>query len=344
MNINNLVTSGEEIKVLEEFKVFSHKMGLNKKIVQGPGGNTSIKIGKKLFIKASGKRLYNALDENIFIPLDSEYVLNIFENHNKVNQNLELVPLIKTDLKPSIETFFHALMPFKVVLHSHPLDIIAATASDDFKKNFKYIFKDIEWDFISYQRPGLPLAQSIKKSLTKKKSNVLFLANHGLIIGAESIKEAEYIQKYILEKLRILPRKILDSNKKALKEISCKIPHSKLPKSDLVHTLGCDPNSLYLSRKNPLYPDHIVFCGYKPKILEADKFSLDELKNYSYIIVPKSGVILLKEKCDLLEIMLETQAEIFLRLDINKKINFLSNKDCQDLINWEAEKYRKKIN
>ena len=124
----------------------------------------------------------------------------------------------------------------------------------------------------------------------------------------------------------------------------CKIPHSKLPKSDLVHTLGCDPDSLYLSRQNPLYPDHIVFCGYKSKILEGDKFSLDELKNYSYIIVPKSGVILLKEKSDLLEIMLETQAEIFLRLDINKKINFLSNKDCQDLINWEAEKYRKKIN
>tara|TARA_Y100000589_G_scaffold302172_1_gene313542 strand:- start:7 stop:1041 length:1035 start_codon:yes stop_codon:yes gene_type:complete len=344
MKLNNLINSSEEINMLRELNVCSHKMGQNKNLVQGPGGNTSIKIGRKLFIKASGKRLDNALNENIFIPLCLENVLDSFDNHNKSRQNLELKPLIETDLKPSIETFFHALMPFKVVLHTHPLDIIAITSMDNFRQNFEFILKDIEWDLISYQRPGYPLAESIKESLSNQKSNVLFLANHGLIIGAESIKEAEKIQKYILEKLRISPRKTLATNKNALKEISNKIPHSRLPKIDTIHTLGCDPNSFYLTKKNPLYPDHIVFCGYKPKIIKKDKFYLDEFKNCSYVIVPKLGVILLQEKSELLELMLETQAEIFLRLDINKKINFLTNKDCQELINWEAEKYRKKIN
>jgi len=344
MNINNLLSSIYEINELNDLKVLSYNMGQNKKLVQGPGGNTSIKIGKKLFIKASGKKLENALNENIFIPLDLEYILDIFENYYKFNQNLELKPLINTNLKPSIETFIHALMPFKVVLHSHPLDIIAATATDDFKKNFGYILNDIKWDLIPYQRPGFPLAKSINNSLKIQKSNVLFLANHGLIIGAENINEAKNIQKKILEKLRILPRKIVTPNKKALKEISNKIPHSILPDSDTIHTLGCDPKSFYLSQKNPLYPDHMVFCGCKPKIFESDKSQLEEFENHSYIIIPNLGVLFLKEKCELLEIMLETQAEIFLRLDINKKINFLSNKDCKDLINWEAEKYRKKIN
>ena len=60
--------------------------------------------------------------------------------------------------------------------------------------------------------------------------------------------------------------------------------------------------------------------------------------------MPDLGVVLLKEKCELLELMLETQAEIFLRLDIKKRINFLSNKECDYLMNWEAEKYRQKIN
>jgi len=341
---NKLVSSSDDINELNQLNVFSYEMGRNRKLIQGPGGNTSIKLGKKLFVKASGKKLENALNENIFIPLDLEYVLNIFENHNKFTNDMELNTLIQTNLKPSIETFLHALMPFKVVLHSHPLDIIASTVMDDFKKKSEYILKDILWDLISYQRPGYPLAESINESLKNQKSNVLFLANHGLIIGADNIKEAEKIQKYILEKLRIFPRKITTPNKKALKEIARKIPHSKLPNSDIIHTLGCDPSSFYLSKKNPLYPDHIVFCGYKPKVFNIDNPPLDELKNCTYFIVPKLGVILLEEKSELLEIMLETQSEIFLRLDINKRINFLSNKECQDLINWEAEKYRKIIN
>ena len=344
MNFNDLVISSDELSELNKLNVLSYNMGQNKKLIQGPGGNTSIKIGKKLFVKASGKRLDNSLYENIFIPLDLEYVLNIFENNKKLSDDTELKTLIKTNLKPSIETFLHALMPFKFVLHSHPLDIIAATAMDDFKKKFEYILKDILWDLISYQRPGYPIAESINESLNNQKSNVLFLANHGLIIGADDIKEAEKIQKYILEKLKILPRKITTPNKKALKEIASKIPQSKLPNADIIHTLGCDPISFKLSKKNPLYPDHIVFCGYKPKIFNKDKYSLDEFKNCPYFIVPDVGVLLLEEKSELLEIMLETQSEIFLRLDINKRISFLSNKDCQDLNNWEAEKYRKIIN
>ena len=74
--------------------------------------------------------------------------------------------------------------------------------------------KDILWDLISYQRPGYPIAESINESLNNQKSNVLFLANHGLIIGADDIKHAEKIQKYILEKLKIFPRKITTPNKK----------------------------------------------------------------------------------------------------------------------------------
>ena len=344
MGINSLENSNLEFDIMNELKILSYNMGQNKNLVQGPGGNTSIKIGHKIFIKASGKRLNQALNENIFIPLDLDHVLETFENHNKYQQNLELKPLIKTNLKPSIETFLHALMPFKVVLHSHPIDIIAATVMEGFRKNFETILKDIEWDIISYQRPGYPLAESIKQSISNNKSNVLFLANHGLIVGADNINEAEKIQKYILQKLKIFPRKINHPNKNNLREICRKIPNSKLPRLDIIHTLGCDPNSFYLSKKNPLYPDHIVFCGYKPKIFKKEKFCLDELKNFSYIIVPDLGVVLLKEKCELLELMLETQAEIFLRLDIKKRINFLSNKECDYLINWEAEKYRKKIN
>ena len=41
--------------------------------------------------------------------------------------------------------------------------------------------------------------------------------------------------------------------------------------------------------------------------------------------------------------MLRSQAEIFLRLPENKKVQLLSKKQCEELINWDAEKFRKKM-
>ena len=343
MMINNILESSEEKDILNNLNSVSYNMGLNKKLVQGPGGNNSVKLGGKLIVKASGKRLNNAKKENIFIPLDLSNVLEIFQNYNESNKTLEFRPLIDTNLKPSIETFLHALMPFNVVLHSHPVDIIASTVLDDFRNHFKFLLNDFIWDFIPYCRPGYPLAYAIKKSLSKQKSNVLFLANHGMIIGANTITEAEKIQRNILERFKIMPRKVSKPNFNFLQKLLNRIPNSKLPESDIVHSLACDSNSLYLSKKRPLYPDHVVFCGVKPKILEKEEINPDNINGYPYIIVPKLGVILLTQKSDLLEIMLEMQAEIFLRLDISRKINFLSDKDCKDLINWDAEEYRQKM-
>ena len=43
------------------------------------------------------------------------------------------------------------------------------------------------------------------------------------------------------------------------------------------------------------------------------------------------------------EEMLKAQAEVFLRIPENKNINFLSDKDCDEILNLESEKYRKKL-
>jgi hypothetical protein len=41
--------------------------------------------------------------------------------------------------------------------------------------------------------------------------------------------------------------------------------------------------------------------------------------------------------------MLVAQAEIFLRTPPNKAVNLLSDSDCGELINWDAEKYRQAL-
>ena len=55
-------------------------------------------------------------------------------------------------------------------------------------------------------------------------------------------------------------------------------------------------------------------------------------------------MILLENANSSVEEMLVAQAETFLRIPVNKKVNFLTNKDCNELINWDAEKYRQNLN
>ena len=108
-----------------EFLKLSSKLGKDHMLVQGAGGNTSIKQNNKMWIKASGTWLSKSLEENIFVEVNLERIRkNILlnedisaETSNKTNKNL----------RPSIETSLHALMPHKIVVHTHPIETVSYT-------------------------------------------------------------------------------------------------------------------------------------------------------------------------------------------------------------------------
>ena len=58
---------------LKELSVF---LGDNLDWVQGAGGNTSVKENGVLWVKASGYWLSDAQNNNIFVPLDKQTVLD----------------------------------------------------------------------------------------------------------------------------------------------------------------------------------------------------------------------------------------------------------------------------
>ena len=63
-----------------KLKELSAKLGNDLSLIQASGGNTSIKFDGKLLVKASGKKLKNALNEDIFVSLD---LIKIFESKLK---------------------------------------------------------------------------------------------------------------------------------------------------------------------------------------------------------------------------------------------------------------------
>ena len=161
-------------------------------MIQASGGNTSIKVDGKLWVKASGKKLKNALNEDIFVSLDLIKIRNELAI-NKSKKELNFKNICGSSLRASIETSLHAIMPYKVVLHTHSVDTIAITLLSNSSNYLDKLMKDINWKFIPYFKPGITLAKAISKEFqdNPNPANVLVLANHGLVVGEESIEKAE---------------------------------------------------------------------------------------------------------------------------------------------------------
>ena len=79
---------------------------------------TPLKSKDTIWIKASGMKLKDANEKEIFVPLDlNQTLINLKSNKSKkeifkVNQ--------KTSLRASMETGTHALLKYKYVIHTHP--------------------------------------------------------------------------------------------------------------------------------------------------------------------------------------------------------------------------------
>lgn len=329
-------------KLLDELKNVSERMGKNLDLIQANGGNTSIKIEDYIIVKGSGKELANANLENIFAKV---YINKKNSNTSEIKQNIEFENINKFEgVKPSIELSLHLLMSSKVVLHSHPIDLITITLLSDGKERIKNLLKEFNWIWIDYCKPGKELAEKIEKSLKNQRASIIILQNHGLVVGAETPLEAEKLQTELLKKIKLKKREYLFKSLKQLEEIKERFPNLiKLPRHNVIHSIATDSWSQKLSQKNPHCPDHAVFCGIKPLIINDTKKDFLKLSEvHSYVILKNIGIILFKNS-DALEALLRSQAEIFLKIPVNDEVNLLSDKQCMELINWDAEKFRKKM-
>src|SRR5450830_1321794 len=108
--------------IAEQVKAYCARIGNDPLLVQGAGGNFSWKDDGLLWVKASGTWLAQAMENDIFVPVDLTHLrLEIGRGNFSVTPNV----IGPSNLKPSIETLLHALMPHKVVAHLHAIEILA---------------------------------------------------------------------------------------------------------------------------------------------------------------------------------------------------------------------------
>ena len=175
------------------------------------------------------------------------------------------------------------------------------------------------------------------------------MVNHGVVIGADSRDEVLELLLNVEERLFKPMRDVssfLDIRK--LKFI-IKSSKYKFPKYDFCHKLAMDKICQDILSKSPLYPDHVIFLGPGPiPVVSEDEFNsklskyIDET-NIKVVVIKNVGVIIHEDLSDNGEEMLYCLTSVLLKIDDHNDLKHLSKLEEMQLLGWDAEKYRKKI-
>src|SRR5258705_7065454 len=248
-------------KEFASLRDFSARVGGDPLLVQASNGNTSIKLDGILWIKASGKWLAHAMQEEMFVPL------KLAEVEQSIRNDMEVAArYIPNDgLRPSIETAMHAVLRHHVVLHVHSVNAIAWAIRLDGPDRLTERLSGLHWQWIPYAASGIPPAREIEKVVTcRPETDVLILGNHGLVVGGPDCRTAEKLLCEVERRLAIYPPRFPKPDTTVLAMIA-RFSRWQFPDVELLHALGTDESSRKILRAGVLYPCQAIFlCPTMP--------------------------------------------------------------------------------
>lgn len=323
-------------------------MGSDPLLVQGAGGNISLKENDTLWVKGSGQWLSQAIEKNIFLSLPLSSVrkkihagLDFFSASNTIDE---------TALHPSIETPIHALLPQKIVLHLHMIDALVYSIVPNAQAQLEEKLYGLNWNMLPYVQPGLSLSTHLSNILTTSaNTNVFILQNHGIIIGADTYREVILLLNDLIQRLSLPVQPIHYPNLFELNnqnDVGWKIPFTPL-----LHFLAVTSTGLNVCRSNPLYPDQVIFLG--PAIAEGHeeecassiiaRFEKTYTMRPKFLIIPNKGILLAPDITKGAVAILEGLANIAIRLPYETKLHGLTQEDVAVLHGWDAETRRQTL-
>ena len=192
---------------LLELIAISHAIGGDPDLVQGGGGNTSVKTrrGGRMFVKASGTALSEMDEERGWAEVDLEKSLSILdapelrrfpsaEREAEVRGRLGKTVLRPRGARPSVETCLHALLD-RVVIHTHPVGLIALLSSRDSSRRWARDVRGVGRAplYVPYVDPGYTLAARLRDEIRRHEAEhggrptVVLLENHGVFVAAPEV-------------------------------------------------------------------------------------------------------------------------------------------------------------
>jgi len=208
-------------KALAELIRISNIVGKDNTLVQGGGGNTSVKTadGKYMYVKASGTALGDMSAKKGWRKMKVSAAMSVIEDNSlaKMPTNKREVEVVNrlvsacideenADSRPSVEAHLHAILD-KCVIHLHPDVVGAYVSTKNGQAALEKLFKDSKLPplWVPYADPGFMLARKIAKLVAGFKAEhgkapaVLFLAKHGLFVAAANPNSAVRIVNKVIK-------------------------------------------------------------------------------------------------------------------------------------------------
>jgi ribulose-5-phosphate 4-epimerase/fuculose-1-phosphate aldolase len=335
MSENISLVHQNELKRLREL---SARIGSDLQLTQASTGNCSIKLGGVLWIKASGKWMADALNEEVLVPLALAEVQECLSRNVDPGERFA---------GASIETAMHAALLHRVVLHLHCVNTIAWAVRADAPLHLTNRLHGLPWQWIPYVPSGLPLARGIEKALSANPNSGIFvLGNHGLVIGAESCAAVETLLSTVGQRLSVSPRSPDQPDYAMLAEIADGSSWI-LPADNHVHALGNDPVSQAVLSPGLLFPCQSLFSNSNTLELfrsipcpdPGDQWQ-SRYHDRPFLIIEGCGVIVKKTMTPAQHALLSGLAQVAQRIGASAPIRYLTEEEVTGSSGSVTSRYR----
>ena len=369
---------------IEKLVEVSRKYGSDDRYVIAGGGNTSFKTEDRLWVKASGHALatigedgFAVLDRALLNPMgEKEYSGDTSVREEQVKNDLAAACITK-DRRPSVETSLHNCMEAAYVVHLHPTLVNGLMCSKNAEAGCASLFPEAL--YIPYTDPGYTLFKKVYdkiKEYRKVKGSdpkVIFLQNHGIFVGADTVEEIEAIYDGVMSKLEAGVKALPEGEAPVCDCVSETVPAIRTILSRGVRglkTLKVTNNALVShfieSREaasavlKPFTPDGIVYCKSEyifidPKDSE-DLVKQAEKKIEAYVekrghtpkvlLVKGIGLIAVganaKEAGTVTEVFLDSMKVAWYAAGFGGE-HPMTARQIAFIDNWEVENYRRKV-
>ena len=324
--------------VSPDLLALSARLGADPLLIQGAGGNTSIKDSNVLWVKASGTELANADWQAIFVAVDRERALAEIDGDGDGSCRAALVDPDGA-LRPSVETTFHAFIPQSVVVHVHSVNTICHATGSQGRSAMRDKLEGLDWVEVPYIMPGVPLTRAIRERSGDRAPSVFVLDNHGLIVAAETVADAEILLNDVERRLAMSPCVDTPSRNSAIE------PGDGWSLVPALAALAFDSATLARAQRGTYYPDHVVFLGSGLPVISADAYPAYRASDPAFpaVIVEGEGVFLRNDASAVQRALLQCFFDVLSRIPPEWELEVIGPDAEAALVGWDAEVYRRAL-
>ena len=377
----------EDAKALEcksdlDMRVYtSNLLGQSDELVLHGGGNTSVKSmvdGEEiLYVKGSGWDLVSIKAEG-FAPVKMATLLEMAKMKNLSDTDMvsgqKAAMIDSTAPNPSVEAILHALIPFKVVDHTHADAVVTISNSKQGKEIIEKLYPNFL--IVPYVMPGFILAQKIyemtEHAFDWDACEGIILHNHGIFTFDDDAKKSYDKMIEAVSKAEDFLEKNAEVALDDVKPIEFDIDDLKIDK--FMH-VNQTPLALHYASQNNLRqavtrgvltPEHIIRTKRVPLVVEDwdvedalrhyrvayetyfNAYKTDEIMldpNPKYAVIKNFGIITFgktQKEADVINDVVEHTMMAVLRADKLGGYQSISISDSFDMEYWELEQAKLK--